>query len=698
MEAVKFTEPTSNAQFVAFTPPTRVEGPDGAAISAGSQTLVQFFRGIKVDKIIDGGYAATKGRGRQVNPDDVKTVRVEFDPESVNLEHAISGNIAPNDPQLQVLRDALDKDEAVNIAIETIRKSKNSDTKTPISPLTPIYALTGASEPGGKGKMDDAKQNVHKVVASVNGVTTVDCRSDATQWHVLQGNKTGTLPPEGFRFYSDKNDWKAYGVIVPEEAAPAAGNNANNVDFRAMAEYIIEQVGKNAQTTSPAGGNYVRRTPREDQIGEGRPFDVRNARGDVNLGSYVASKYHYTFLWAWKYLNDQLQSPPAEELANRLARTILALASEVQVGAYGSKRKADPSVNSHTLATRWVEWVIEERAPYTFNGEFPVEWRQKVTEEAVRHMRDSGEWVESLFAEQNAPVQQSAPTSTPDSDTSPQPQASTPEQAPADKRMERLNACIAAVNDKFDDVAGLRAIFHAAKNEGLLGAPVAYENKQVIFKNGSDLQLGDLITRRGKRLMENAASEQKNTPTPNEATTTPDVPAEPEDQSSDGNDVMSPEEFAAAMDASVEDSGDAESTDTAPSADDFSEDVPEDSGEETNADLGSLIEGITDRATAGAEWNKVRDSDHLGDSVTVNGEQTTVKDAFEALSKKFEEADAFVEEIVGITDPQALTPLRSKAKKAGVLELKVSDGSSDEEDTLDNVIKQTRASLKASQE
>ena len=157
MESVKFTEPEGNAQFVAFTPPTRMEGPDGEAITAGSQTYVNFFHGIKVEEIVDGGYNATKGK-RQVEQSDVKTVRVTFDPESIGLGHSIAGNIAPDDPALDTLREALEKDLRVNVAIESIRMSRSRSSRESISPLTPIHSLLGATTPGGKGSMDAARE------------------------------------------------------------------------------------------------------------------------------------------------------------------------------------------------------------------------------------------------------------------------------------------------------------------------------------------------------------------------------------------------------------------------------------------------------------------------------------------------------------------------------------------------------------
>src|SRR5699024_12249145 len=51
---MKLTEPTeAQAQLIAWTPPERIEGPDGERITAGAQPIIDYHDAIKVSKIHD---------------------------------------------------------------------------------------------------------------------------------------------------------------------------------------------------------------------------------------------------------------------------------------------------------------------------------------------------------------------------------------------------------------------------------------------------------------------------------------------------------------------------------------------------------------------------------------------------------------------------------------------------------------------
>lgn len=692
MESVKFTEPEGNAQFVAFTPPTRMEGPDGEAITAGSQTYVNFFHGIKVEEIVDGGYNATKGK-RQVEQSDVKTVRVTFDPESIGLGHSIAGNIAPDDPALDTLREALEKDLRVNVAIESIRMSRSRSSRESISPLTPIHSLLGATTPGGKGSMDAARENTSKVIAAVNGVTTKDARSDATQWASLSKNKTGNLPPEGFRLLTDKEDWTRVAVAVPlETAKPGTNDSAVSLDV----EGLVEEIASRLENRLSTENGQMLRAPRAGQIGERRPFDIRTQRGDVNLGSYVTSKYYYTHAWAFDYLAGILQSKPSDEDTAALARTVLDLAGVVQVNAYGGGYDADVTLNSHTVATRWVEWHIEHVFPFTEDSE---EWRKQVADASIAQMQKSGEWAgEALAVKTNSQNQSVSPKDA---------VAGNPGQGKSTpSKMDRLNAAMEATTKNFDDAEKLRAIYKAAQNEGLLGAPVAYVDKKVVFSDGADLTFGDLLIRRGKRIVETTSQEtaptqpeeapQEEAPAPVEDSpieeTAPapaeDAPSVADAPASDesGDEVLGLDAFAEALDAQIAEE-EAEAT---------ASDEPEEDEASTSApnDLGARIESIVDQESAAALWAEVRDLD-LSVKVTVDGIESTAQEAISALNDKFVAAQEFAEEAQSADDMPALNAIRTKANKAGLLNLMVEDGVSDDPLTLSDALKARRASLKA---
>ena len=110
--------------------------------------------------------------------------------------------------------------------------------------------------------------------------------------------------------------------------------------------------------------------------------------------------------------------------------------------------------------------------------------------------------------------------------------------------------------------------------------------------------------------------------------------------------------------------------------------------------MGARIESIVDQESAAALWAEVRDLD-LSVKVTVDGVESSAQEAISALNNKFVAAQEFAEEAQSADDMPALNAIRTKANKAGLLNLMVEDGVSDDPLTLSDALKARRASLKA---
>lgn len=658
-ENITFTEPEASI-FVAYTPTIQVPGPDGKTVSAGSQTLVNYIKGLKVSKITAGGL-----KGSKATPDQVRTVRVEFDPESIGLSHPIAANIAPDDPGLKVLEEAHENDLTVNVAIESIRKSKNSKDKTPISPLTPIYVLLGADTPGAGGDMSVAGQNTSKVVAAVNGVTTKDCRSDATQWASLQKNRAGIASPEGYELVTNPDDWRDYAFIVPDEeyrARREANANAPAMDLEVLKEALRAVMQEQVAPAEPR--NYTKRYV-EGMINEGKPFDLwlvtGNGQRELSMGSYVASKYRYVYEWANEYLNRLMQSKPADEEIETLAKYVFTTADLAQVAAYGGNVKPNRIVSSYTEACRWVQWAIDNRFGHDSGNQ------SDVVDFVVAKMHNGRALVRDSLDITYADNKQSDSAN------------SAPAQAPAsndaDAKMKKLNACLQAVNKGWGNADELRRIWGKAKETGLLKAPVAVTDSGVVFQRGSSTNLGDVIGSRGKELKENSVPEapkaESKAPvaeTPaEEPVTTPvaDAPAQEED-----NAPMDANAFASMMSEASEDSG-----------------------------WNEKLAAIKTKEDAAALWATA--ASNLNETVEYKGETMLLKQAFEKLSEQFsggadpeQAAQDLAESAVKAKTLQELKELRRKAQEADVLEVLVSDGQSDNEMKLNDLFKARHSALK----
>lgn len=398
--------PQGNAQFVAYGPAVRVAHPNGGnPITVRPQTYVRYYSEIKVKEIVDGGR----------NGGD--TVAVHFDPESVGLKEPITAYLDPDDPVLPLLRAALDADQPVAVALETVRRAKTKDSKTAISPLVPIHALRGAKDPaGGKASMEVSGQNIRNIVAMVNGRQSKVTVSDPSEWAVLSTNKTGDLPPEGWKHFALGNDWTEIGAIIADADAPqkAASPAAAGIDPAALKALVTEAVAAVVGTpdSQPAPEGYGRPVIR-GRFDEGKKWDVRANDGKINLGSYLASNAGWVYRWAFDHLTTVLEGEtPEDEVVWGLTEAVLAIGDKVQADAYGHGVEADRVAPSHTIAVQWVEWAVEKHdLPFPLNGEGDAvaQWATQVAAVATPVLAGTGRVVgEYLTAKSKAAKPQPA--------------------------------------------------------------------------------------------------------------------------------------------------------------------------------------------------------------------------------------------------------------------------------------------------
>lgn len=396
----------ASTTFIAYAAPVRVGNPQGdEPLTIRPQVLVKYFPEIKVKALKEGG--------RNGNASDLLTV--EFDPTSVaigegrTLAQDIKAHMDSSDPTVAILRQAFENGGTIAIGIETQRKAKNSASKEPINPLTPIHALRGASNPDGSGEntvmMGPSGQNTTNRLAFVNGQPTKHLQSDPAEWKALTNNKAGDLPPAGWHYYAPSEDWREIGTVVPAEGpsapAPTAGAPAQatpaNDDLASLLENTIRRVladidGETGRPTAPRG-----------KWREGKPYDARTSDGRINLGGYAVSAYRWVFTWAAKHIEQTTQKPATMEDAWTLATAAMEIADEVQLLAYTllvghqepdaliAAALPDRALNSHRDAEQWTQWVIETiHTPADLAVVTDKEWRAAVIRDAAQNLAEAG--------------------------------------------------------------------------------------------------------------------------------------------------------------------------------------------------------------------------------------------------------------------------------------------------------------------
>lgn len=642
---MNFAEPNMQyptARFVAYTPMTRMEGPDGEAITAGSEVFVTYYKGLKVESITDGGRAHKAGA-------EVKTVRVQFDPTAVSLSEPIGANIAPNDPTLDILRQSYQDDMEVNVAIESARRYKTKNGGDPISPLTPIFHLMGADQPGGKANMSVAGNNTKRVIAAVNGQATTEIHSDPEQWAELVSNNAGKLSPEGFRILSDKEDWTKYSVLTPV-GDRSANKGSNEVDVDALAEKLME-VMSNQQ--APAQ-EYGRRAARPEEIGETRPFHRFTGHNGINLGHYEAMRWRSTWMEASKVLVTQ-HDKADEKMVWSFTDWLFAIADRAQVQAYGGTYEADREAASHNEAVKWALWITEHENPYR-EGDF--KWVEEVAQAVTEKMVAIGERLAAsvgrdtylALGRNSRPQQNQRPQSNGNPD-----QGSQQGGGAQDERMATLQKALAFINSSWDDLASMRKAYKLLNERGIADAPVKITDQGLVFDT-SGAPVVEVVKSRGGELSQGSQPQDQSQQVPQEQSQAPQSEQGDADQGQMDND-----EFAAMFDA-----GSAE----APSE---------------NEDWGSRISQVKSSDEASALWSQAQGS--LQEQVTFEGENMELRAAFEELNARMTKAGEFAEKVQGAESKDALRSLRQEAGEQGLLDYLVDDGESDEPQPLDQVIK-----------
>lgn len=403
--------PDGNAQFIAYGHAVRDAHPVSNAIhSIRPQVYVRYYQDIGVKEVKRGGRSGT-----------ADTVAVHFDPESVGLREAITAYLDTDDPLADYIEQACNEGRAVSVGIETVRRVKTKSDRAPISKWVPIHALRGAvSADGASGPnmQSTSGENIRNVVALVDGRASNLLTSDPSEWASLVDNKGGNIPPEGWAFLGDGQEWSDIGVIIPmdggsaqQASAPGQGASFDPDALRALLTEVITQVmdDRAAGETTEVGGRPVRR----GRFSEGKPWDVRTSDGRMNLGGYVVTAEGWGFRWAHNYLREhhateEVPSPAIDSAdAWNLANLVTNIADEVQSMAYaamldgsaGATVPVDRSSVSHREATRWVEWVIEQVMPYPDDSDAEDEekaneivssWAQAVRDEAVGYFSMAG--------------------------------------------------------------------------------------------------------------------------------------------------------------------------------------------------------------------------------------------------------------------------------------------------------------------
>lgn len=407
--------PSRVSNFIAYGPEERAADPTngGEVITARPQVYVRYFPGIVVSNLTEGG--------RSGNREGLLTVH--FDPASVGFSNAISAHMNNDDHTVSILRNSLENKAPIAVAIETQRKKKNSSSGNPISPLTPIHALRGAEHPNGDGDgqsmLGPSGQNTSNRVAFVNGLGTQHIQSNPSEWKSLVNNKSGDLPPEGWRNHATGEDWKEIGAAIRDGAmapsnsaqggAPAtAGGFPSPNELASLIQGIVSQSLKDfgptlANQIAQASGA-MSPTPQGRPSGkfeEGKQWNPRTSDGRINLGGYVVSSERWVFEWAYRHLTEDLEAQIGPEDAWRLSEAVLSMASTVQANAYGHGFVSDRTSASHREAEHWVQWVVKRLLPYPgldADEETFTVWSEEVVSEASALLAEAGRHAGDYFS------------------------------------------------------------------------------------------------------------------------------------------------------------------------------------------------------------------------------------------------------------------------------------------------------------
>ncbi len=396
-----FARPERSARYVAYATEPFNLSEDGQTVQARSEVYVREFVAARIGKLKEREKPDERSGGAW------KTLSVTIDAESVGLENDFSGSALADSHVADMLRAAYSNGDSVWIAFETVRKFKNSDG--PIPREARIHALRGAKQDGSGGAADATRENCKNLIVGVGradhpaeAIWSPDLTSDADEWPELRNNRSGNLPPSGWR--QVKNGTEALGAIT---SVPSQSGGAGDVD--AIVEKLLPRLVDELGTATQARAQPQRPAARPGRVAatEGREWEPYNSDGRVNAGSYLMSKQRglrnaaftiVTEAWVQHGLDTLTYSTadeartalPADDArtqARELAGGLLEVADAVQERVVG---RTSRFAKSHFEATRWAQHVIGEGLPYRWSlnadaSEYRA-WKNEVWSVAAEEM------------------------------------------------------------------------------------------------------------------------------------------------------------------------------------------------------------------------------------------------------------------------------------------------------------------------
>lgn len=468
--------PSKVSNFIAYGAEERASDPtnDGEAITIRPQVYVRYYPGLVVQNLSEGGRSG----------DRKGLVTVHFDPASIGFKDPISGHMNDDDQTLSILRNSLENKAPLTVAIETQRKKKNSATGAPISPLTPIHALRGASQPNGDGDgpamMGPSGNNTTNRIAFVNGIGTQHLQSNPAEWKALVNNKAGDLPPEGWRNFAPGETWQDFGAAIRAGAPAMAGTQGGNVPAGAfpapteLANLIQSVVGQVIKDQAPTLANHVAQASAAltsdapngrpaNKFDEGKQWHPRTSDGRINLGGWVVSGERWVFEWAYRYLTESLEIEASTDDAWTLSSEILSMASHTQSKTYGHGFVADRTTPSHRQAEHWVQWTVQNLHPYPgldANEDALATWREAVINEASALFAKAGSRAGEYFATVSKRDKNGA-----------EPQVK--EKVPNGPSEKVVRAYLDVIEKGWDNLDTIRKLGQQGRDSGYLSLPVS---------------------------------------------------------------------------------------------------------------------------------------------------------------------------------------------------------------------------------
>lgn len=364
---------------------------------------------------------------------------VKFDASSAgidNLKSDFGAQIEADGPAFDLLQRAHQAQKPVMVVIETVRRTKNSDTKEPISPLAYIHDLRGAERDGSKGNANITGAACKNVIVGVGAagnpasfVITGEITSDPAEWASLRSNRDHTLPPNGWRTHE--------GGVIPTgtNTAGAAAVDVDDIVARVVA--AVKPIMADDTSSRP------RPAQRASHSSEAKAWEPWNSDGRLNLGGYHVSKERAVFEEAHRMVC-AIDPTASIEAAWDLVPVLHWMSDTIQSSTYGEGARANRAAKSHYEAARWASYVYTALAEHDERFVFTKEaitdsgaqqvWAKAVVEAATPlFQRAQANVIAHLTGATPASAVAEQPVEAPAADQQPQPSPSTPAAAgPAD--------------------------------------------------------------------------------------------------------------------------------------------------------------------------------------------------------------------------------------------------------------------------